>query len=50
MGHDSKRGHDLPALARGTDQAITSAINQHVQAEQRGEDEDGQAGAIAPVG
>lgn len=36
--------------ARDAGQAITSAVNQHVQAEQGGEDKDGQAGAIAPVG
>jgi hypothetical protein len=34
--------------ARGADQAITSAIDSHVQAHQRGnEDSDGQAGALA---
>ena len=35
---------------RGADQAITSAIGSHVQAEQRDNDDDGQAGALAPVG
>jgi hypothetical protein len=35
--------------ARGADQAITRAIDTHVQAEQA-TDEDGQAGALAPVG
>ena len=52
MGHDSERAamisqHD----ARGADQTITSAIDSHVQAEQRGDEVgDGQAGALAPVG
>jgi hypothetical protein len=33
------------------DQAITSAIDTHVQAEQRGEDDDnGPTGVLAPVG
>jgi hypothetical protein len=37
--------------ARGADQAITDAIDSHVQAEQCGhEDDDGQAGVLAPVG
>ncbi len=37
--------------ARGADQAITNAIDSHVQAEQHGRDEDdGQAGALAPGG
>ena len=50
MGHDSERAamisqHD----ARGADQTITSAIDSHVQAEQRGDEVgDGQAGALAP--
>jgi len=37
--------------ARGADQAITDAIDTRVQAE-RGQDDgdDGQAGALAPVG
>ncbi len=53
-GQDGSRqrasGHDLPAEARGADQAITNAIDSHVQAEQRGdEDDDGQPGALAPV-
>jgi integrase len=43
-------GHDLPAHeARGADKTITSAIDRHVQAEQRGDD-DSQAGALVPVG
>ncbi len=38
--------------ARGADQAITDAIDSHVQAEQRedDDDDDGQADALAPVG
>ena len=36
--------------ARGADQTITSAIDRHVQAEQRGDDDDGAAGALVPVG
>jgi hypothetical protein len=42
----------LPAtgqLQQDTDQAFTSAIDSHVQAEQHGyEDDGGQAGALAP--
>jgi len=34
--------------AHGADQAITSAIDTHVQAEQDNDD-DGSAGALAPV-
>jgi hypothetical protein len=39
-------------LLRGADQAITSAIDSHVQAEQRGgeDDGDGEADVLAPVG
>lgn len=40
--------------ARGADQAITGAIDSHVQAERdknaRGDDDGGQAGGLAPVG
>jgi hypothetical protein len=37
--------------ARGADQAITDAIDTHVQAEQHDDDDDdGSAGALAPVG
>jgi hypothetical protein len=38
---------------RGADQTITSVIDQHVRAEHQSgqsEDDDGQAGALAPVG
>ena len=52
MGHDSERAAMIyQHEARGADQAITDAIDSHVQAEQRGhEDDDGQAGVLAPVG
>jgi integrase len=52
MGHDSERAAMIyQHEARGADQAITSAIDSHVQAEQRGdEDDDGQAGTLAPEG
>jgi integrase len=52
MGHDSERAALIyQHEARGADQAITSAIDSHVQAEQRSdEDDDGQAGGLAPVG
>jgi integrase len=50
MGHDSERAAMIyQHEARGADRAITSAIDQHVQAEQHGDD-DGPAGALAPVG
>jgi hypothetical protein len=52
MGHDSERAAMIyQHEARGADQAITSAIDQHVQAEQRHDpEEDRPAGALAPVG
>ena len=55
MGHDSERAALIyQHEARGADQAITSAIDSHVQAERdknaRGDDDDGQAGGLAPVG
>ena len=52
MGHDSERAAMIyQREARGADQAITRAIDTHVQAEQRDEDDDdGQAGVLAPVG
>lgn len=52
MGHDSERTaviyqHEV----RGADQAITNAMDTHLQAEQHKEDDDdGQAGTLAPVG
>jgi hypothetical protein len=36
--------------ARGADQAITTAIDTHVQAEQANDDDDGPAGVLAAVG
>ncbi len=55
MGHDGERAALIyQHEARGADQAITNAIDTHVQAEQdnvaQGDDDDGQAGALAPVG
>lgn len=51
MGHDSERAAMIyQHEARGAGQAITSAIDSHVQAEQRGGEDDGQAGVLAPVG
>jgi integrase len=52
MGHDSERAAMIyQHEARGADQAITNAINTHVQAEQRGnDDDDGPDGALVPVG
>jgi hypothetical protein len=52
MAHDSERAALIyQHEARGADQAITDAIDTHVQAE-RGHDDgdDGQAGALASVG
>jgi hypothetical protein len=50
MGHDSERAAMIyQHEARGADQAITSAIDTHVQAEQRNDDDDdGPAGVLAP--
>ena len=51
MGHGSE-----PAAmfyrheARGADRAITDAIYTPVQAERDNDDDDGQAGTLAPVG
>ena len=56
MGHDSERAALIyQHEARGADRTITDAIDTHVQAEQgHGErdsdDDDGEAGALAPVG
>ena len=52
MGHDSERAALIyQHEARGADQAITRAIDTHVQAEQaNGDDDDGEAGTLAPVG
>jgi integrase len=47
MGHDSERAAMIyQHESRGADQAITDAIDRHVQVEQA----DGPAGALAPVG
>jgi hypothetical protein len=52
MGHDSERTAMIHRHeARGADQAITAAIDTHVQAEQASaEDEDGPADTLAPAG
>lgn len=52
MGHESERTATIyQREARGADQAITNAIDSHVQAEQQPgyDQDDGQAGALAPV-
>lgn len=53
MGHNRERAAMIyQHEARGADQAITSAIDAHVEDEKRrgGDDEDGAAGALVPVG
>jgi len=51
MGHDSERAAMIyQHEAHSADQAITSAIDSHVQAERLDDDDDGQAGGLAPVG
>ena len=35
--------------ARGAEQAITDAIDTHVQAEHQGDDDDGPAGVLVPA-
>ncbi|HUK68485.1 MAG TPA: site-specific integrase [Streptosporangiaceae bacterium] len=52
MGHDSERAAMIyQHEARGPDQSITRAIDSHVQAEQANDDDDdGEAGTLAPVG
>jgi integrase len=55
MGHDSERAALIyQHEARGADQAITGAIDSYVHAERdkdaQGDDDEGQAGALAPVG
>ena len=52
MGHDSERAAMIyQHESRGADQAITDAIDRHVQAEQDDdEDDDGSSGVLAPVG
>ena len=52
MGHDSERAALIyQHQARGADRRITDAIDVHVQAEHgKGDDEDGAAGTLVPVG
>jgi integrase len=52
MGHDSERAALIyQHEARGADKTITSAIDAHITSEQQGrDDDDGQAGALVPVG
>lgn len=52
MGHDSERAAMIyQHVARGADKAITDAIDTHVQAEKRSnDDEDGAAGLLVPAG
>jgi integrase len=51
MGHDSERAAMIyQHEARGADKMITNAIDAHVEAEQSKDDDDGQAGALVPVG
>jgi len=54
MGHDSERAAMIYQFswelhqARGADQTITSAIDDHIAAER--DQDDGQAGALVPAG
>jgi hypothetical protein len=52
MGHDSERAAMIyQHESHGADQAITDAIDRHVQAEQDGDEDDaGSAGVLAPLG
>jgi hypothetical protein len=56
MGHDGERAALIyQHEARGADRAITDAIDTHVQvkqdnAERDSDNDDGQAGMLAPVG
>jgi hypothetical protein len=55
MGHDGERAALIyQHEARDADQAITNAIDTHVEAERatstHGDDDDGQVGTLAPVG
>jgi integrase len=53
MGHDSERAAMIYLHeTRGADQAITSAIDAHIEAGRIdvGDDDDGTAGVLAPVG
>src|SRR5215469_8743663 len=52
MGHDSERAALIyQHQARGADRIITASIDAHVEAERgSGDDDDGTAGALVPVG
>jgi hypothetical protein len=52
MGHDSERAALIyQHEARGADKRITGAIDAHVQTERdKGDDDDGSAGALVPAG
>src|SRR5262249_21396633 len=53
MGHDSESAAMIyQHRSQAGEQAITKAIDAHIEAEQRddGDDDDGAAGALAPVG
>jgi hypothetical protein len=53
MGHNSERAAMIcQHEARGADKAITDNIDAHVKTEQTrdGDDQDGTAGALTPVG
>jgi len=53
MGHDSERAAIIyQHAARGADEAITDAMDAHVEAERTGNDDwpDGAAGALSPAG
>ncbi len=52
MGHDSERAALIyQHEARGADNRITDAIDSHVHAERgKGDDDDGEAGALVPAG
>jgi integrase len=52
MGHDSERAAMIyQHEAQGADQAITKAIDAHIEAQHDdGDDDDGTAGALVPAG
>ncbi len=52
MGHDSERAALIyQHRARGADKIITDSIDAHIEAERRRrDDDDGEAGALVPVG
>jgi hypothetical protein len=47
LGHS---GNQYPHEARGADKRITDAIDTHVLSERANDDDDGAAGALAPLG